>query len=61
MTANKILLLITDLAPVAGGIAYGEEDGLVFPFGFFKCLITPGIPVYRVICMLQQVRGFLMD
>jgi len=46
------------MAPVAGGIAYGEEDGLVFPFGFFKCLITPGIPVYRVICMLQQVRDF---
>jgi len=24
------------MAPVAGGIAYGEEDGLVFPFGFLN-------------------------
>jgi hypothetical protein len=49
------------MAPVASGITDGEKNRLILPFGFFKCLITPGIPVYRVISMLQKIGGFLMD
>jgi hypothetical protein len=42
-----------DMTPVAGGIADGKEDGLVLRFGFFKGFVTPGIPVDRIICVLQ--------
>jgi hypothetical protein len=49
------------MAPVAGGIADTKEDRLVFSLGFLKSLITPGIPIYRVMGMLQKVGGFLVN
>jgi len=49
------------MAPVAGGIAYGKEEGLIFRLGFLESFVTPWKPVYRVMGMLQKVGGFLMD
>ena len=46
-----------DVAPVAGGVADGEKDGLILPGGGEKCLLPPGIPVDRVIRVLEQVGG----
>ena len=47
------LLLMTNMAPVTGGIADGKEDGPVFCFCFFKGFITPGIPVHWIIGVFQ--------
>ena len=47
-----------DMAPVAGGIADGEEDGFVFLLGFGKGFWAPGIPVDGVILVLEKVGGF---
>jgi hypothetical protein len=47
------------MAPVAGGITYGKEDGLIFLLCFLKSLLPPGIPIHRIIGMLQQVGTFL--
>jgi len=41
-----------NMAPMAGGIAYGQKDWFVFRFCFFKGFIAPWVPVYRVIVML---------
>jgi len=49
------------MAPMASGIAYGEKNWLVLRFCFFKGFIAPGKPVYRIIGMLEKVRGFFMD
>ena len=43
------------MAPVAGGVTDGEKDGLVLPAGLLKGLRPPGIPVHRVLRVLQQV------
>ena len=43
------------MAPVAGGVANGEEDGFSLPAGLFKGFLPPGVPVYGVLCVLQQV------
>jgi NADPH-dependent 2,4-dienoyl-CoA reductase/sulfur reductase-like enzyme len=44
------------MAPVAGGIANTYDDGLIFFLGFFEGFFTPGIPVHRVIGMLEKIR-----
>ena len=49
-----------DVAPVAGGIADGEEDGLVLPVRLLKCLLPPGIPVHGVFRVLTQVGRFFV-
>ncbi len=46
-----------DVAPVAGGIADAEEDGLILPAGLFEGLGGPGVPVDRVSGVLAQVGG----
>ena len=33
-------------SPVAGAVAYREEDGLVLSAGLFKGFLAPGIPVH---------------
>ena len=43
------------MAPVAGGVADGEKDGLVLPPGLLKGFRTPRIPIYRVFRVLQQI------
>src|SRR5690606_6643944 len=49
------------VTPVAGGIADGQEDRLFLPLRLFKGLFAPGIPVHRIVGMLQKIRGFFMD
>lgn len=40
---------------MAGGVADAYQDGLVFGPGTLQCLGTPGIPINRIVCVLQQV------
>src|SRR6185437_12336496 len=48
------------MAPVASGIADREQDGAIFFIGKLQGFRSPGIPVYGVVGMLQQIRaGFV--
>jgi hypothetical protein len=50
------------MAPVATTISYGEKDGFVLFLGFFKSLITPRIPIDRIVGMLLEVwRVFIFE
>ncbi|MDC4225991.1 MAG: hypothetical protein MPW15_17510 [Candidatus Manganitrophus sp.] len=50
------------VAPVAGGVADGEEDRLVLIFGLFKRLLPPGVPIDRIVRMLEEIRaGFVNE
>ena len=44
------------MAPMASGIANGEEDRLVLPPRLFKRSLTPSEPVHRVLGVLQKIR-----
>ena len=44
-----------DVAPVAGGIPNREKDGFILVSGLFQRFITPGVPVDRVMGMLQKI------
>ena len=50
---NKLMDTETNMTPVAGRISDAEEDGFVFSFCFGKGFFTPGIPVDRIMCMLE--------
>ncbi len=50
-----------DMAPVTGGIADGEKNRFILLFGPGKGFFTPGIPIHRVIGVLQQIRTLLPD
>ena len=52
-------LALHDVAPVAGRVADGEEDGPVELAGAGQRLLTPGVPVHGVVGVLQQVRAGL--
>jgi hypothetical protein len=48
------------VAPVAGGVADGEQDRAVAPFGLRQRVGAPRAPMHRVPGVLQKVgRGFL--
>jgi hypothetical protein len=49
------------MAPVAGGIADAEKDRLIFPSGLLKGLLSPGMPLYGVMRVLQEVRAGFVD
>jgi hypothetical protein len=49
------------MAPMAGCIANAYQNGFVFLFGPLQRLITPGIPVNRIMGMLQQIRTGFFD
>ena len=49
------------VAPVTGRISYAEEDRFVLGMGAFQRLGAPGIPIHRVIGMLEQIRTGLVD
>ncbi len=44
-----------DVAPVAGGVADGEEDGFVFAASFFDGFGAPGMPIDGVVGVLKEV------
>src|SRR5690606_9916864 len=49
------------MTPVAGGIADGQKDRLVLPLRLFKGLLAPGIPIHRIVGVLQEIWGFFTD
>src|ERR1039457_3338310 len=48
------------VAPVTGGVADGEEDRLVLVLGPLQGLVTPGVPLDRVVRMLTEGGGGLV-
>ena len=50
-----------DVAPVTRGIAYRKKDWHLLGSGLLECFLTPGIPIDRVVRMLEQIRRFLMN
>ncbi len=48
------------VTPVAGRIADRQQNRFVFGAGAVECLVTPRIPIDRVVGMLQQVRTGLL-
>ena len=49
-----------DMAPVAGGIADRQQNGLVFGLGGGERVGSPCLPLHRIILVLQQVRAGLV-
>jgi hypothetical protein len=49
-----------DMAPMAGGIPDGKKNRLVFIVSFLESLVSPRIPVYRILCMLKKIRTFVL-
>jgi len=47
------------MAPMAGGIPDGKKNRLVFIVSFLERLVSPRIPVYRILCMLEKIRTFV--
>ncbi len=54
-------LALHDVAPVAGGVADGEEDGLVLVARLLESFFAPGAPVDWIVGVLEQVRTLLVD
>ena len=50
-----------DVAPVAGGVADGQQNGPVLGVGFVERLRSPGIPVDRIVGVLQQIGAGFVD
>jgi hypothetical protein len=48
-------LVLHDVAPVTRGVADGEEDRLVLVARAREGLVAPGVPVHRVVGVLEQV------
>jgi hypothetical protein len=48
-----------DMAPMAGGISDRKKNRLFFIFSFLESLISPRIPVYRIVGMLKKIRAFV--
>ena len=44
-----------DVAPVAGGVSDAQEDGLILGSRLLHRLRSPGVPVDRIVGVLQQV------
>src|SRR5262249_53706147 len=49
-------LVFHDMAPVARGVANGEQQRFVFSPRFLERLRSPRKPVYRVMGMLEEIR-----
>lgn len=45
-------LAIHDVAPVACGVADGDEDWFVLGACGFEGFVSPGVPIYGVVCVL---------
>ena len=53
-------LALHHMAPVAGRVADAQQDRLFLRLGLVERLLSPRIPVNRVVLMLLQVRGCLL-
>ncbi len=49
------------MAPVAGGVADAEEDGLVLGLGAGQCFRPPRVPVHGVMGVLKEVGAGFVD
>src|SRR5690242_4184818 len=50
-------LVLHHVAPVAGRIADGKKDRLIFGRGALDRFGSPGIPIDRIVLVLQKVRA----
>ena len=50
-----------DVAPMTSGIPNGQEKGLIFFLGQIESFLSPGMPIHRVVGVLQQVRARLVN
>jgi hypothetical protein len=55
-----IIIFSAHMTPVAGRITDGKKDGLILQPYFGKRFLTPGIPIHRILRMLQQVGAFFI-
>ena len=49
-----------DMAPVTGGVADGEQNGLVFRLGTGERVWAPWVPMDRIVLVLQKVGAGLV-
>jgi hypothetical protein len=54
-------LPLHDMAPMAGGIANAHKNWPVLLFGPQQRLLAPGIPINRIMGMLEQIRAGFVD
>ena len=54
-------LVLHDVTPVAGGVPDAQEDDLVFRLRAPERLFTPGVPVDRIVRVLEEIRARLVD
>jgi hypothetical protein len=54
--------MLHDMAPVTGGVADRQQNRLVLRLGVIEHFLTPGLPVDRVVLVLQEIRaGFFAE
>ena len=49
------------MAPVAGGIPDGKENRFVLRSGLCEGFIGPGMPVHRIVGVLDEIGAFFID
>jgi hypothetical protein len=50
-----------DVAPMAGRVADGKEDGLVLPPRPLEGLVPPGEPVHGIAGVLKEIRALFLE
>ena len=48
-------LMRHDMAPMAGGIAHRQQDRLVLGFRLVERGLSPGLPMHRIVAVLQEI------
>src|SRR6516165_12500734 len=48
------------MAPVASGVADRKENRFVLPPGLLESFGSPGIPIHRVVSVLEKIRTLLV-
>ena len=54
-------LTLHHVAPVAGGVADRQQDRFIFGLGAGQGLLAPGVPVHRVVGVLQKIGAGLLE
>jgi hypothetical protein len=49
------------MTPVTGSITNGKKNRFILPCCPGKGFVTPGKPVNRVLCVLEEIRTLFMD